>query len=100
MYLSLGGFVAWFIVLLATKSRTNDASFVLASGQGISGWNQGTAWILGISNAMYNFGGSDSPIHVAEEMHSPGRKLPIVMWVPKIDIVEHQLMCDIGILLC
>ncbi|KAF5641399.1 choline transporter [Fusarium sp. NRRL 52700] len=79
MYLSLGGFVAWFVVLLATKSRTNDASFVLASDQGSSGWNSGTAWILGITNAMYNYGGSDSPIHIAEEMHSPGRKLPIVM---------------------
>ncbi|KAI4944262.1 hypothetical protein J4E91_008817 [Alternaria rosae] len=79
MYLSLGGFVAWFIVLLATSSRTNDASFVLASDPGVSGWNQGAAWLLGITNAMYNFGGSDSPIHIAEEMHSPGRKLPIVM---------------------
>ncbi|KAH8898675.1 amino acid transporter [Thozetella sp. PMI_491] len=79
MYLSLGGFVAWFVVLLATKSEYNDGSFLTASNQGSSGWNQGTAWVLGISNAMYNYGGSDSPIHIAEEMHAPGRKLPIVM---------------------
>jgi choline transport protein len=92
MYLSLGGFVAWFIVLLATKSQTNDTAFILASDQGTSGWNSGTAWLLGIANAMYNFGGSDSPIHIAEEMHSPGRKLPIVMWVPQILVVEHLLI--------
>jgi choline transport protein len=80
MYLSLGGFVTWFIVLLATKPGfANDGSFLTASGQGSSGWNPGTAWVLGIANAMYNYGGADSPIHIAEEMHSPGRKLPIVM---------------------
>jgi choline transport protein len=95
MYLSLGGFVGWFIVLLATKSHTNDTSFVMAPNTGTSGWNPGAAWLLGIANAMYNFGGSDSPIHVAEEMHSPGRKLPIVMWVAQINTVEHWLIAVI-----
>lgn len=89
MYLSLGGFVAWFIVLLATKKGSNDSSFLLATDQGTSGWGQGTAWILGISTALFNYQGSDAPIHIAEEMHSPGRKLPIVMWVSKRNIVEH-----------
>lgn len=79
MYLSLSGFLAWFIIILAMKQNTNDGSFILQSDLGTSGWGQGTAWALGITNAMYCFQGSDSAIHIAEEMQAPGRRLPVVM---------------------
>lgn len=79
MYLSLSGFLAWFIILLAMRQHTNNGSYVMKSDVGTSGWGQGTAWALGITNAMYCFGGSDSVIHIAEEMRAPGRRLPVVM---------------------
>ncbi|KAJ5820639.1 hypothetical protein N7474_006230 [Penicillium riverlandense] len=79
MYLSLSGFLAWFIIILAMRQHTNDGSYVVKSDMGTSGWGQGTAWALGITNAMYCFGGSDSAIHIAEEMQAPGRRLPVVM---------------------
>lgn len=65
--------------MLAMRQHTNDGSFIVESDLGTSGWNQGTAWVLGISNAMYCFAGSDSAIHIAEEIENPGRKLPVVM---------------------
>lgn len=34
-------------------------SFLLESGHGNSGWSEGTAWLLSISNAMYAFGAVD-----------------------------------------
>lgn len=39
--------------------QTQAQSFILASGQGSSGWNKGVAWLLAISNSMYAFGGTD-----------------------------------------
>ncbi|KAK5049451.1 hypothetical protein LTR84_004380 [Exophiala bonariae] len=79
MYLSLTGFLVWFIVILAMRQHTNSGEFILQSNMGTSGWGQGTAWTLGVTNAMYCFGGTDSAIHISEEMHAPGRKLPVVM---------------------
>ena len=35
--------------------------------------------MLGITNAMYAFGGTDGAIHIAEEMSQPGKRLPQVM---------------------
>lgn len=35
--------------------------------------------MLGISNAMYAFGGTDGAIHIAEETSAPGKRLPQVM---------------------
>jgi choline transport protein len=79
LYLTVTGCLVWFIVMLAMKKETNSGSFILESGLGTSGWGQGTAWVLGVSNAMYCYGGTDAAIHIAEEMKAPGRRLPQVM---------------------
>lgn len=77
--------------------QTQHHSFILASDQGSSGWNEGTAWLLAISNSMYAFGGTDGGslplsqllgpclqltilvIHISEEIPRPGRRVPQVM---------------------
>jgi len=79
MYLSLTGFLVIFVIILAMRQHTNDGSLLVESNLGTSGWGQGTAWVLGITNAMYCFGGSDSAIHIAEEIPNPGRRLPVAM---------------------
>lgn len=63
------------------RKETRDTSTVFQSGQGTSGWDTGTAWLLGIINSMYCFTGTDGAIHIAEEMRSPGRRLPQIMSV-------------------
>jgi choline transport protein len=79
MFLSLTAFVVWFVIMLAMRQQTNSGQFVTASRQNNSGWSPGVAWVLAISNALFCYGGTDSAIHSAEEMRSPGRNLPIVM---------------------
>ena len=97
LYLSLSGYLVFFIVCLAMHGQTQPQYFILASDQGSSGWNEGTAWLLAISNSMYAFGGTDggnfSPsqllgpclqltilvIHISEEIPRPGRRVPQVM---------------------
>lgn len=59
--------------------NTNNMWDIIRSDQGTSGWSNGTAWLLGIINSMYCFGASDGAIHIAEEMQSPGRRLPQIM---------------------
>jgi choline transport protein len=47
------------MIVLAMKGETQPASFITKSGLGTSGWSDSTAWLLGITNAMYTFGGTD-----------------------------------------
>lgn len=79
LFLTLSGFLIWLVVILAMRTQTNSGETMFQSGQGTSGWNPGTAWMLGILNSMYCFTGTDGPIHIAEEMFSPGRRLPQIM---------------------
>lgn len=59
LYISLSGFVLFLVVSLAMSKNRQSVSFIVQSGLGTSGWGDGTAWVLGITNAMYAFGGTD-----------------------------------------
>ncbi|KAB8262170.1 choline transporter [Aspergillus pseudonomiae] len=78
-YLSLSGFVIFLVVSIVMHQHMQPQSFLLQSGQGNSGWNEGTAWLLSISNAMYAFGGVDGVIHICEEIPKPGKRVPQIM---------------------
>jgi choline transport protein len=81
LFLTLSGFACWFVVILSMHDHTNNAEEIFRSGQGTSGWSAGTGWMLGIVNSMYCFTGTDGAIHIAEEMRSPGKRLPKIMFV-------------------
>jgi choline transport protein len=59
LYGSIVGFVICFITNLAMSGPKQPASWVTEAGLGTSGWGDGTAWLLGITNAMYAYGGTD-----------------------------------------
>lgn len=52
LYLSVSGFVVIFVLLLALKKHTQPGSFITRPGVGSSGWNPGTAWMLGVGNML------------------------------------------------
>ncbi|EXJ78191.1 hypothetical protein A1O3_09352 [Capronia epimyces CBS 606.96] len=79
LYLSLTGFLVFFIVVLAMHKQAQPGSYITQSGLGTSGWGSGTAWMLGVTNAMYAFGATDGAIHISEEITHPGRRVPQVM---------------------
>lgn len=60
---SIIGFVTCFIINLAMSDHKQPASWLTQDGLGTSGWGDGTAWLLGISNAMYAFGGTDGGMY-------------------------------------
>lgn len=75
LFLSVSGFVVIFCMLLGLKKQTQPGSFITRSGLGTSGWSDGTAWMIGIGNALYAYGGIDGAIHIAEEIPSPGKNI-------------------------
>ncbi|KAI4123416.1 MAG: hypothetical protein LQ338_005269 [Usnochroma carphineum] len=77
--LSVSGFVVIFCMLLGLKKHTQPGSFITRSGLGTSGWSPGTAWVLGVGNALYAYGGTDGAIHIAEEIQRPGKNIPRAM---------------------
>ncbi|RAL04575.1 choline transporter [Aspergillus ibericus CBS 121593] len=79
LFLSLTGMVLVFIITLSMCRQKQPASFLLQSGYGISGWNDGTAWMLGVMNAMYAITGTDAAIHISEELPQPGKRVPQAM---------------------
>lgn len=79
LYASLIGMVVSFVIVLAMRKQVQPGSFITQSHLGTSGWSDGTAWLLGIVNAMFTFGGTDGAIHISKEMQHPGRRVPQVM---------------------
>ncbi|KAE8381889.1 amino acid/polyamine transporter I [Aspergillus bertholletiae] len=84
LYLSLSSFVICLAVVIAMHQQMQPQHFLLQSEQGSSGWNEGTAWLLAISNAMYAFGGVDGVIHVSEEIPKPGKRVPQIMVITMV----------------
>lgn len=78
LYLSIAGFIITTVVLCSMTDSFNEASF-LVRFDGVSGWPKGAAWVMTIGNAMYAFASTDAVIHVAEEMHNPGKAIPRAM---------------------
>ncbi|CAG8220611.1 unnamed protein product [Penicillium salamii] len=79
LYLSLTGYLILFIVALVMHKHRQPAEFLIRSGLGVSGWSDGTGWLLSISNAMYAYGGVAGVVHISEEMPKPRKRIPQVM---------------------
>ena len=53
LFLSVSGFLVVFCLLLGLKKHTQPGSFITEPRLGTSGWNPGTAWMMGIGNALW-----------------------------------------------
>mgnify|MGYP003662634822 CR=1 FL=1 len=63
---SLLGFFVFFVVVLAT-SKTKQPGFVIfIRFANVTGWSDGTAFMIGVGSAMYAFLATDSATHMAE----------------------------------
>ncbi|GAW17731.1 hypothetical protein ANO14919_071970 [Xylariales sp. No.14919] len=79
LFLSVLGVTLFLFVPIGLHKHVNDGSYLVESGLGNSGWNSGTAFVLGITNSLYAFGGTDGAIHISEEMVQPSRRVPQVI---------------------
>ncbi|KAJ5380098.1 uncharacterized protein N7496_002526 [Penicillium cataractarum] len=78
MFLSIVGFVLVVIVCLVMGRGTYHPSS-LVEYRSTSGWGPGLGWLLGIGNGEYAFAAAGACVHIAEEIPSPGRKVPLVI---------------------
>lgn len=71
-----------FIIVLTTMGTRSSAKEVLTHFEDNAGWGSiGTACFVGISGPVITLIGSDSAIHLAEELRDASRQLPKVMLV-------------------
>ena len=85
-----------FVLSVVTLSATTITLFVVgrhhhASGSFLftdtttrSGWNDGFAFVLAVSNAVYSFLGSDCGAHLCEEIPNPAKNVPKVILYPLV----------------
>ncbi|KAJ3466538.1 hypothetical protein MRS44_004102 [Fusarium solani] len=79
LHLSIVGCIIVFVSILAMCDYFQPGHTITETGGNRTGWPSGIAWILGIGNALYAYGGTDAVIHIAEEVTHPGKRLPQVM---------------------
>src|SRR5205085_2090015 len=72
-------FIAFFIVLLAMGERSSGKE-VFTGFQDNAGWGSiGAACFVGVSGPVITLIGSDSAVHLAEELNDASRQLPKAM---------------------
>lgn len=77
---SVSGFVVFFVAVLAASKSKQSASTVFVDWNNQTGWDDGTAFLLGVGQAMYTYLAVDSATHIAEEVPQPGKRVPRTMW--------------------
>ncbi|KAI9891285.1 MAG: hypothetical protein M1814_002975 [Vezdaea aestivalis] len=80
LWTSLGSFFIILIVVPAVAPTHQQAKFVFATFVNNTGWKQnGIAFIVGLVNTNWAFACLDCATHMAEEIHSPQRMIPIAI---------------------
>jgi choline transport protein len=73
-------------ITLFVVGRDNHASpsFIFTDTTSRSGWGDGFAFVLAVTNAVYSFLGSDCSAHLCEEIPNPAKNVPKVILYPLI----------------
>ncbi|BCS23651.1 putative GABA permease [Aspergillus puulaauensis] len=73
------GFVASLVTVLVTQKHKRSATAVFVDYENLSGWNNGTSFLIGLSTSMYAYLAIDGACHIAEELPNPKRDVPRAM---------------------
>ncbi|RMJ06789.1 hypothetical protein BHE90_015285 [Fusarium euwallaceae] len=80
LYTTLISFAVILIAVPASAETHQDPKFVFATFINNTGWAQdGIAVIVGLINVNWGFSCLDTAIHLAEEVHSPEKMVPIAI---------------------
>ncbi|KAH6974398.1 amino acid permease [Ilyonectria sp. MPI-CAGE-AT-0026] len=75
----VAGFMGTVITILVMSDK-NPSSFVFVESENSSGWsNDAVSWLVGLLSAVYPFLGYDAACHLAEELPSASRNVPLAM---------------------
>ncbi|KAL4939267.1 hypothetical protein BDV06DRAFT_225179 [Aspergillus oleicola] len=99
LLLTVVGMAMTLFVPVGMHEHTQPVSFLASTQAGETGWGTGIAWMLGICNGMYAFGGTDAALHISEEMQNPGRRVPQIIIVTMLMGLLTTLPLFIALLL-
>ncbi|KAH0420645.1 amino acid permease [Colletotrichum camelliae] len=71
-------YLVYLALLVVTLVSACESDHQVRRCQWMAEWD-GLAWFMSIGNAMYAFASLDAVIHIAEEMHHPGKEIPRVI---------------------
>ncbi len=81
LFVVIVGGIATIIVLVVMPKTRSTSSFVWSDWNNNTGWGSGVAFLTGVLNGAFTIGTPDAITHVAEELPSPKRDLPIAIAV-------------------
>jgi choline transport protein len=80
-------FIIMFAAILA-RSEKQSAEFVFTEIRNSSGWNDGVAWMIGISAIHWCFSCLDSCTHMADEIPNPAKNIPkVLLWTVGLGVL-------------
>lgn len=76
-------FALAFLLSVAIKHARNyqSAGFVFGTWINSTGWSDGVVWFMGLVQSAYGLTAFDACIHMVEELPSPSRAAPRVLWL-------------------
>ncbi|KAF7559402.1 hypothetical protein G7046_g4760 [Stylonectria norvegica] len=78
-------FIFSMALLISVGTKDNlkfqPASFVFGKWINMTGWSDGVTWFTGLLQAAYGLTAFDSAIHLVEEIPSPRKNIPRVIWL-------------------
>ncbi|KAF5626124.1 choline transporter [Fusarium sp. NRRL 52700] len=78
-------FIISLALLISVGTKDNlhyqPASFVFGQWINQTGWPDGVTWFLGLIQAAYGLTAFDAAIHLVEEIPSPRKNIPRVIWL-------------------
>ncbi|KAF2994986.1 hypothetical protein E8E13_003871 [Curvularia kusanoi] len=76
-------FIMAFLISVSTKHSHHYQSAGFVFGQWINGtgWSNGVVWFIGLVQSAYGLTAFDACIHMVEELPSPSRAAPRILWL-------------------
>ena len=71
-------------LFVVARDHHASASFIFTDTTTRSGWDDGFAFVLAITNSVYSFLGSDCGAHLCEEIPNPSKNVPLVILYPLV----------------
>ncbi|RDK46356.1 hypothetical protein M752DRAFT_324076 [Aspergillus phoenicis ATCC 13157] len=97
---SLLTFGTSLITVLAMQDQKQSAHTVFLAYENLTGWSDGTAFMIGAGTCMYAYITVDSVTHIADEVPNPGRNIPRAMMATVLTGMVTCIPYAIAILFC
>ncbi|PYH93898.1 amino acid transporter [Aspergillus ellipticus CBS 707.79] len=97
---SFFGFVVSLVTVLTVQDHKQSAHSVFVDYENHTGWNDGTAFMIGTATCMYAYLAIDGATHIAEEVTDPSRNIPRAVGLTVLSGILTAIPWTIALLFC